>query len=857
MMKRTKKAAALLLAAAMLLALAACGGDTPGAQETETPDFVYVASYSPVGGDIQYVNQSCYFNGRIYFVGDYLDGQRTESYPVYDENGEPLLDENGEPVMEEYTYDNYATGLFSMADDGTDVKVLPGYTMQEPPAGYDGSSYISNMFAAGDSLYVMEQASYYGYMNSQGQMVDYMGNVLDEQPADSPAAPEAREAALSAAVAELAPTPLPATSSSDIIVNPDGEELTQLYMEQTILSRLDAEGNLLSSIDLNSLGEGKEYFYINGVTADGAGNIVCNDSDGVVYVLDQEGNKLFTVDATEINENAWVYNIMPLSDGRVGVLMNWYDEANQRSVNELRLLDMDSRSLSGEPEAIPEINGQILPGSGEYDFYMNGGTSLYGCRLGEETAENIVTWINCDVDSSGLSSVTPLGDGRIICLYTDYNSADTSVQLVTLKETPTSEVQQKTTLTYACMYLSYDVRRHILDFNRTNPTYRIEVRDYSEYNTSDDYNAGLTRLTTDIISGNAPDLISTDNLDFKRYAGKGLFEDLWPYIDADEELGGRGAVVEEFFNAMSDDGKLYAVYPGFYIITMEGPTAVFGEEMGVSFEQVREAMERYPEITTPLANYTRSDMLSMVCYYALDNYVDWESSTCSFDQGFADVLEFCNLFPTEYPEYDPSEPYRDPLVQLRDGQVLMNPAYISDFSGYSRVGNAVVEGGTTYIGLPGVGGSGGAFICDTGIAMSANCSDKEGAWQFMRRYVDGSFYDYNYNFSTNRAKFDAAMEEAMTPVYYTDENGQQVEASVYTYYIDDDNQVELYAMTQAEADKILDLISETTAVSVNADQQLMSIITEEAEAYFAGQRSAQDAAAMIQSRASIYVSEQS
>ena len=64
-------------------------------------------------------------------------------------------------------------------------------------------------------------------------------------------------------------------------------------------------------------------------------------------------------------------------------------------------------------------------------------------------------------------------------------------------------------------------------------------------------------------------------------------------------------------------------------------------------------------------------------------------------------------------------------------------------------------------------------------------------------------------------------------------------------------------MTQAEADKILDLISETTAVSVNADQQLMSIITEEAAAYFAGQRSAQDAAAMIQSRASIYVSEQS
>ena len=47
-MKKLKRAAALALAAAMLLCFAACGEDTPGAQETETPDFVYVASYSPV-----------------------------------------------------------------------------------------------------------------------------------------------------------------------------------------------------------------------------------------------------------------------------------------------------------------------------------------------------------------------------------------------------------------------------------------------------------------------------------------------------------------------------------------------------------------------------------------------------------------------------------------------------------------------------------------------------------------------------------------------------------------------------------------------------------------------------------------
>ena len=64
-------------------------------------------------------------------------------------------------------------------------------------------------------------------------------------------------------------------------------------------------------------------------------------------------------------------------------------------------------------------------------------------------------------------------------------------------------------------------------------------------------------------------------------------------------------------------------------------------------------------------------------------------------------------------------------------------------------------------------------------------------------------------------------------------------------------------MTQEEADEYMDIIANTTATVANADEQLMAIISEEAEAFFNGQRTAEDAAAMIQSRASIYVSEQS
>ena len=45
---------------------------------------------------------------------------------------------------------------------------------------------------------------------------------------------------------------------------------------------------------------------------------------------------------------------------------------------------------------------------------------------------------------------------------------------------------QKTTLTLACVYLDYRVKSQILDFNRKSSDYRIEVRDYSEFNTDDE-----------------------------------------------------------------------------------------------------------------------------------------------------------------------------------------------------------------------------------------------------------------------------------------------------------------------------------------------------------------------------------
>ena len=68
--------------------------------------------------------------------------------------------------------------------------------------------------------------------------------------------------------------------------------------------------------------------------------------------------------------------------------------------------------------------------------------------------------------------------------------------------------------------------------------------------------------------------------------------------------------------------------------------------------------------------------------------------------------------------------------------------------------------------------------------------------------------------------------------------------------------VEIYELSQADADVILDLIENTHSV-YSYDQDIMNIITDEVAAFFAGEKSAEDTAAMVQSRVNLYVQEQS
>lgn len=855
-MKRFYKCAAALLAVIMLLVpLAACGEDTPDdVEETETPEYVYVASYTDVPLSVSYLrNNFCVGSDRMYFVASYPGEEVTEQYIAYDNEGNPIVDENGNYVYEDYTYTQNVTGLFYVMLDGSDAGRMTGYTETEAPYGLDGYSNIASINVAADgTLRLFETLDYWYYVTAEGTVHDGNGNIIEGIEADPELVQQAQADGYDAYVDEY-----------------------EYYMHT-----INADGSIASTLDLSSLGDGEDYFYLNSVTMDDEGNIFIVAGSGELYVLNSAGEELFMLNITEsISENAWMNDMVKLLDGSVAVLINDYDRETYESEMVLYPVDLTTQGF-GEGVSAPLEAYDLIEGNGDYDFYYGNGSSLYGFSVQTGTTENILTWINADVDNSDLYCTAPLADGRVVGLTLSSSGVATgsdlatdlldtiagetgdgtsTVQLLTLTPTPYSEVVQKETLTYACMYLNYNMRQQILNFNRNNPTYRIEVLDYSEYNTNEDSSGGITRMTTDILAGKVPDLIATDNLPIYQYSSKGILEDLWPYIEADEEIGGREGVVESVLNSLSRDGKLYTLYSSFDVLTLMGPTAVFGEEMGIGYDELAAAMAQYPDMVAPLADVTRDSLLETLCTLAISDYVDWNSGTCSFDQGFAEVLEFAAMFP-ENTQDSEDYVYVEPIVRIMDGEALLMPQYLYDFNS-SRGYDQLVDGGLTFVGFPGVSGSGAAFEVSNGIAMSATCSNKEGAWEFMRTLIDDTNEGYSYGLPINKELFNEAITEAMTPTYYTDydENGNEVqreEAKNWIYYGADEH-LEVYAATQEEIDEIVALIDATEVCLSTADEQITSIILEEASAFFNGQRSAEDAAAMIQNRVMIYVSEQS
>ena len=257
-------------------------------------------------------------------------------------------------------------------------------------------------------------------------------------------------------------------------------------------------------------------------------------------------------------------------------------------------------------------------------------------------------------------------------------------------------------------------------------------------------------------------------------------------------------------------------------------------------------------------------MLSTCLQYSSDAFIDYSTGKCNFDsQEFLDILEFCNTFETET-EYD-REGDSFPK-QISDGRILLNNFNLyemTEMQMYSLMFNEPI----TFIGYPTVDGSSGNRIMgENCYAITTESKNPDGAWEFIEsqlQYEPQPEWGRMFRFPTRKDMLEESFEEAMKEEGEYDENGEIMldengEPIIWpkTTWGYDDWEAEIYAATPEQVQMVRDLIDSAVA-GTNNDETILKIITEEAAAYFEGQKSAQEVAGIIQSRVQTDVSENS
>jgi len=633
------------------------------------------------------------------------------------------------------------------------------------------------------------------------------------------------------------------------------------------LRKLDPTGRELLSIDISGLSnstDAYDYFQIESFTIDNDGNIYLTayTMEGMqIVILDKSGNEHF-----RLSTDRWVERLVRLIDGNVAFTTDDYNEITSEYRRILQLIDFDAKEL-GEAIEIPRNIWNIYPATGDFDFLYNDSSNVSGFSVETGESTKLINWIESDVIGDMIDNITMLPDGRILVTNGRYNRLtwEISYELIILTKTPYSQLPQRTIITLATFGI-WGIREAVVEFNRTNSQYRIQVADYSEFNSEDDWSAGLTRLSTEIISGRMPDILDVSALPYKQYVGRGLLEDLYSLIDADPNIN-RSDLLEGAFRAAEIDGGLYQIFPSFSINTLLGSPAVLGPGIGWTMDEFKAVLAANPRADLPLGNdFTRMSFIQQALIFSADEYVDWSRGRTHFDTpNFISLLEFANTLPENY-RWDtdggfarsdviatPVPPGGEPEDLIATGRQIMAQMWLGDF--YSLSWNKQMFGGDiVYKGFPTEGRNGNSLNVNTSLAIASNSRNKAGAWEFLKVFLDKDWQMNNvWGFMTNKAAFEAMVERSIQE--------QQEQYDSWLQWYDPDNDWGWRPpepMTQADINQLMDLINSTSGVtSWNIDESLINIVTEGAEDFFNGRSSAENVARIIQNRASILVSERS
>lgn len=622
-----------------------------------------------------------------------------------------------------------------------------------------------------------------------------------------------------------------------------------VYEDRFYLDCWNMEGSLQWSKQIIANKPG-EWSYCGQVLDGGEGRVLAvlsgNKNETVLYSPQGEEISRKEMSGDIIERSALIY---ANGDGTLTMIYN--DEAYTKRY--MASYDIEAGTLGEQTELPFHDNFGIRGGIGQ-DLLLANNMGLYTWSPGDAEPKMLMNSINSDLLADDINMVLWIDDQHFAAVYHDIRTYAQKCACFTYVDP--ADIPDKKELVLGGSYVGSEIRAKVIQFNQSNSQYRITLKDYSIYNSPEDWTAGQTRLNNDIISGKMPDIMMfTDLNSYRNYVSKGALADIGKLLAADPELGGL-EYLQNVWDAYSINGQLYAVIPSFNVQTMVAKKSLVGEPQSWTMADVEAVLATMPQGAAAFGDMTRDGFIYNILSYGGKDFIDLETGECHFDsQEFIDMLEYAKTLPKESYKEDEDYDYFSHENQYRENRSLMRELYISNIEDCKYQIKGYMGEEVSYVGFPTSDSKGSCLgISGSALMISANSQQQDEAWQFVRQFLTEEYQTSSelYSMPVLKSAFLAKAAKATERSYWTDENGNK------EYYDDywtiNGEQVVLEPFTQEEVEEICQFIYGVNRTAYY-NEEIRNIIIEDAEAFFSGQRSAQEVAGIIQSRAQVYINE--
>lgn len=478
-------------------------------------------------------------------------------------------------------------------------------------------------------------------------------------------------------------------------------------------------------------------------------------------------------------------------------------------------------------------------------IYLSDGIALYEIDTVSRMCRRVLQWTDCGINGHGVEGLSVSegtdgsGDGSIAGIEKDVDRAAVFIlresgdagDIITLRIATTNPNDPT-------------MRGYISGFVDANPQYRIEVMDLSNGDGYVSVKDAMLRLNMAVISGNPPDLVDMYSVDFKNYADKGVFEDLYAYLDGSDELD-RSLFIENVMKCYETDGKLNAIPTCFDMSGEIAKERIVGSQPVWTVDEIMRILEENDGMTL-----TYFGCQGYLIEMSKDDFLDEENGTCNFDsEEFKKILE-C----------EKKHPLQDALMIdemdlfMQDRILVCNELVDSVLS--LQFVNQLYNEKIKFVEVT-LQGEGAYGIC-------ATSTQKEDAWKFVEFVLSSKPEQY---LPSRQDYLDELIDAVKTPEYKTDAKGEYVyddegervqipkQSIHYTTASGAKYDINVYAATEEEIEQLMECIQCATLVDYD-HWEIDYIIREEAEAYYAGDKSVDEVAEIIQNRVQNYLREQ-